>query len=189
MSCPQERDEQELLAEREKLAGEIAELEDKLEVRRQQQELDRRPVVANGRTLVVAVYVDEYSMTEVTPDEEYSAIESGLRRAVKNDLDFRVRLDPYALSGLCPDIYVFDYGGASLFDADSAGWVMRELLRQIDDHPNTLFIIWSSYTWREYAGLLREELRTVPYNVICRTGYDMLSALTTGPAATLFSNV
>lgn len=75
---------------------------------------------------------------------------------------------PWDLKNNNPDIYLFDIGGLCHTDF-SGGQRMRlcsVILRELDDHPNTKFVPWSSFTRKFIRYAFEEEkLEKIPINM------------------------
>jgi hypothetical protein len=153
----------ELRAEVERKRAVVDDLDAQLEAKREAARLAARPMLAGGKRLSVWMLVDDAGTSVTTPEQEYASIEEHLRHEFANVFDFRRGKRPHDLTGRRPDLYVIDYGGLSAGCPGGAGEaitdrLMRELIRQIDDHPNTAFVLWSSFTESWYAGLMGELL-------------------------------
>lgn len=112
---------------------------------------------------------DRHSLAE--PDEEAEVVLLGLQAA-------RVPIDKFhCQNATCrfadiisspPDVLIMDYGGASL-GSDYSGAVlgMRWVLEWAAEHPQTLVVLWTQYTYMLYGKELEREYGHLP-NVIAR---------------------
>jgi len=107
-----------------------------------------------------------------TPEEEYAEIEEMFSLALNHPTTFVRNVQPHQLSNESFDVYVFDYGGLAPGSGSLFGDMMHELHRQIEDHPNTLFVIWSSFTGMMYEALLRQETKLIEnqHNLVIANG-------------------
>lgn len=121
--------------------------------------------------------VDFAGSYDKTDDEEYAEIEEMIKLALpqNTNLDFHRNIQPYALDNQSFDVYIFDFGGL-LPGCDSLmSSMLNEFSKQVENHPNTLFIIWSSFTGRMYEELLQCEVKDfmgLPHNVIVSNGLN-----------------
>lgn len=144
-------------AKRQAVSAAADELHRKLEAER----LAARPKLAGGKRLDVWMLVDEAGTSLGGPDTEYAGIERDFRYEFANEMDFRRDKHPRELTGRRPDLYVIDFGGLSAGCIGGGGHAItdstiRELARQVLDHPNTAFVLWSSFTERWYDAMIRE---------------------------------
>jgi hypothetical protein len=65
------------------------------------------------------------------------------------------------------DILIFDFGGIGFGCTDLAYSLSREILKLIEDRPNTLFVAWTYFTNDYLKGECEKELGDFP-NLICR---------------------
>jgi hypothetical protein len=109
-----------------------------------------------------------------TQDEEYDSIEADFRECLPEcTLTFRRNAYPHTLANARPDIYVFDYGGMLPGCEELVADHFRELIRQADDHPNTLFALFSRFSVRWYEEIMRDETRELgaQHNVMYAVAY------------------
>jgi hypothetical protein len=64
---------------------------------------------------------------------------------------------PHKLRGMFTDVYVIDYGGMMPGCDDLVAGIFRSLIEQVEEKPNTLFIIWSTFSSRWYQDIVEEE--------------------------------
>jgi hypothetical protein len=113
------------------------------------------------KKLTVWLFTDPYASMGSTQEEEYDNIEKQLTEMLPGlQLTFHRDKQPSLLSNANPDLYVFDVGG--MCKVDFGGHMRRNwahnLMRQIDDHPNTLFIPWSQMTGDSIRSVMQEFL-------------------------------
>jgi len=124
------------------------------------------------RHLSINIYTDPAcEMFDRTPIEEAAWIEKDLREYIGNPMTFKYNVEPHNL-GNC-DIYIFDVGGLGAMYEDIMTAHYRTLYKKIEDMPNTIFIMWSTYTkqydeiiWAEVMGDIGAKDR---HNVLHRT--------------------
>ena len=108
-------------------------------------------------SLKIGMLVDFMGGGDKTPEDEYQEIENLFKEILEETATFTRDIFPDKLSNDFVDIYVFDFGGLlpgydSLIESH-----VSELIRQIEDHPNTLFVIWSNFTGETFKGFLQKE--------------------------------
>lgn len=116
----------------------------------------------------VWLYVDQFATIDSSSEEEYAELEELFRQTFPGHaLTFTRDMLPHMLANACPDVYLFDIGG--LCYTDYSGGVRinfcKDVIAQVKDHPNTLFIPWSSMTMsytRDAAEELLPELMKEP---------------------------
>jgi len=111
----------------------------------------------------ICAYVDFMGTTLHTPEEEYIFMKKaimGFLDISEENLIFVKNVYPYELRNNPCDLYIFDYGGVMPGCYDTVFSHYRELVRQIQDKPNTLFLIWSAFSARNYyVDAVKEEMR------------------------------
>jgi len=111
------------------------------------------------KTIRVALLVD--GDDEITLNEEYSYLESYLKELERyNNVEcqFVRGVKPGNIDGF--DMYVFDYGGADLGFAGQKGasyGMIRLVAKDIENLPNTLFIINSRMSTIDYENYIEDE--------------------------------
>jgi hypothetical protein len=57
--------------------------------------------------------------------------------------------------------------------------MLRELHEAVEEHPDTLFVIWSSFTWIRYEELMEMEFdgKAIHPNVVCFNGQNIEAIL------------
>ena len=124
--------------------------------------------------MVVWMFVDDYSSissqvmaerwNENHPDGpkkdavdiDYEEIENVFRKTFRGEnIVFRRNMRPTELVGSAPDFYVFDIGGMDMgssyyYSSGQRGVFSRYVANALNDHPDTIFVPWSSFT-QSYA--------------------------------------
>jgi len=122
----------------------------------------------------VLMYVDPYATMDREPEDEYKDIEKRLRKIfpLRCKFIFKRNVLPFKLANEIFDIYVMDIGGLCYVDhSGEQRWdLSKELCRQVIDHPNSLFLIWSSFTSRDFWDAVDEEY---PELKSCKNVLDM----------------
>lgn len=130
----------------------------------------------------VCMYVDQLASCVSTPESEYRDIELDLRRYIfgEDNVRFRTDVPPWDLSSAT--IYVIDFGALACYGSGSestADCLTRELIRKIEDCPDTFFFLWSSMTVSNYkymacesAGLDCLDDYRIPSNVFLFDSYS-----------------
>lgn len=95
------------------------------------------------------LFLDEYASMMSSQEEEYEELEKLLRETVPcESFYFRRNVTPQELAGQSPDIYAFDIGGMCYEDHSGdrrLNWC-HNVIRQVEDHPDTLFVPFSEMT-------------------------------------------
>lgn len=95
-------------------------------------------------------------------DAEYDAIEEDMREALKGfDVRFERNVYPHDLKNNRFDIYLFDFGGMLPGCESTIESHYRELIQQVEDHPNSLFILYSSMSVGWYTQCMEAEAKEV----------------------------
>ena len=123
-----------------------------------------------GGGMRAAMYVDCMGGGELEPADEYAEIEDMIRGVLGKDVSFERDVLPHKLREQRVDVYVFDFGGMlpgcdSLVESH-----FRSFIEQADEHPSTLFVVWSSFSGEMYKGFLTEEVGKTQHNVIIANG-------------------
>ena len=118
----------------------------------------------------VYALVDWMGAGGLTADEEYVEIENEIKEIVGRPFVYKTEVYPYKLENDPVDIYIIDFGGVLPGAESMVVDVYRQVLKQIEDKPNTLFVLWSTFTQRWYANIIETDFPelTSPPNVICR---------------------
>jgi len=123
----------------------------------------------------IAMLVDFMGSGEKTAEDEYDEIEEKFSDVLGKENTFIRQVRPDELSNNPVDVYVFDFGGLLPGVSSLINSYHRELAKQVEDHPNTLFVIWSSFTGNEYNQFLCEEAQErvgKQHNLIVCNGMD-----------------
>jgi hypothetical protein len=123
----------------------------------------------------IGMCLDFMGCGEMTQDDEYTEIEKQFCKILGKKCSFVRDMYPHLLSNDMVDIYVFDFGGMMPGCQDTIDSHVRELIKQIEDHPNTLFVIWSDFTGRMFLELLENESKKylgAHHNIIISNGLD-----------------
>lgn len=106
----------------------------------------------------ICALVDPIGLFDKTPEEEYKEIEKIFKEELNlKELSFQTGVMPHQLKGMSPDIYVIDYGGMSWGADDRVASIFREVVNQVEDKPNVLFVIWSRFSFEWYKTIVEEE--------------------------------
>lgn len=110
--------------------------------------------------MIVWLYVDQFASMLTTVEEEYEGLERLFRESLDCALVFHRDKYPHELRNGCPDIYLFDIGGLCYVDhsGDRRHDFCHEVVRAVEEHPNTLFIPWTSMTRDMFRFALTEVL-------------------------------
>lgn len=95
------------------------------------------------------MYADEFATMGSSKEEEYKEIQSNFEEMLPGcQFTFYRDKTPFHLKNASPDVYVFDIGGLCYVDHSGERRLdlCREVLRQAEDHPRTLFVPWTSMT-------------------------------------------
>jgi len=123
------------------------------------------------RTVKIIMCTDPMAsmMHDYDQQKEYDAIERNMRETFPEFKMVFVRdIFPHQLANESFEIYLFDFGGMLPGCEDMVASQYRELARQVEDHPNALFLLYSSFSVRWYKELMEEdsgELKNQP-NVV-----------------------
>ena len=115
----------------------------------------------NMKQLKVLMCVDIMScdMYDNDVQKEYDAIEAEVCELFPNyEITFEREVYPNKLSNVSFDIYLFDYGGMMPGCGDLVSSLFREFGKQAEDHPNSVFLLYSSFSEQFY-----EEAMQVDY--------------------------
>jgi hypothetical protein len=129
--------------------------------------------------MIVGMFFDENASLMATKEEEYAEAEEELKSLLPDQrLLVQHDLQPYELQNNPLKLYLFDVGGLGAYVGHSWAFsLIREVVKRVEDMPDTLFVLWSSFTCSWYWDLVKEEfpeLINAP-NVLYR--YDRASRL------------
>lgn len=97
------------------------------------------------KDVLVGIFVDFMATMDSTPAEEMDYIETLFREDIEGfNFEFKRDLPPHELSNQPLDVYVFDFGGLLPGCDAMISSQYEELLKQIEDHSNTIFLIWGA---------------------------------------------
>jgi hypothetical protein len=118
----------------------------------------------------ICALVDVMGTSIQTQDEEYAEIKERFCAELQLDpgeVTFLTNVMPHNLQNMSTDVYVLDYGGMMPGSEDTTRYIFRETINQIENKPNTLFVIWSSFSFNWYQELIeRESPELVAPNVV-----------------------
>jgi len=128
------------------------------------------------RKLKIIMCTDPMSCMMYDNDQgkEYDAIEKDMQ---ENLPDFKISfvrdVFPHDLANESFEVYLFDFGGMLPGCEDMIASHYRELIRQVEDHQSSAFILYSSFSVRWYKELMEIEAKelTDQLNVFCHD-YD-----------------
>lgn len=126
--------------------------------------------IGENKRMKIYVYVDWMGGMFETPEEEYEQIKIQLELALETDkFIYKTEIPPWKLENEKVDVYIIDFGGLLPGSEDSIRSIYRELIKQIEEKPNTLFILWSHFTCEWYADVMEEVAPDLKgFNVIKR---------------------
>jgi hypothetical protein len=108
----------------------------------------------------ICALVDPMTSSLQTQEEEYAEIKEWFCNELRldpNEITFLTDVMPHKLQGMSPDVYVIDYGGMMPGADDLVRHIFRDVIEQIDNKPNTLFVIWSQLSFSWYKELIEQE--------------------------------
>ncbi len=104
-----------------------------------------------------------------TEDDEYTEIECLIKDILECEISFERGVYPHELSNKKVDIYVIDYGGVLPGCESMIASHFRELVNQVENKQNTLFIIWTTMTLNWYMEIIKKDNPELQHpNVIFR---------------------
>lgn len=109
----------------------------------------------------IGLFVDAFASIGKEQEDEYQEIEQAFRDAYpeETNLIFKRDMQPHNLKNNPVDVYLFDFGGLCYTDFSGSFRMSfaSEIVKQLKDLPNTLFIPYSKMT-RDYVHDAMEEL-------------------------------
>ena len=95
-----------------------------------------------------------------TPEEEAESCREILEELVfeNKKFQFESTMNPMDLENKKYDILLFDFGGMGMGASGMVASLSRQILKLIEDRPNTLFVAWSSFTTRFLEDECEDEL-------------------------------
>jgi hypothetical protein len=142
----------------------------------------------NLRTISCCIIVDPLAGPGRTPEEEVEQLKREFSEAFENPIRFyRAMTARPGAGGIEPgtDIVLFDFGGMFMGN-DLMGENSRKLLRWLEDNPNSLGIITSSFTWQNG---IENELRDLGFQTDAERRWDRLTRDEGEQERPLFHNV
>jgi len=109
----------------------------------------------------VYALVDYMGTLGQTPDEEYEQIKKDMSSIIGPDFIYKTEIFPHDLKNDPVNFYIMDWGGILPGAEMTTLSIYRSLLEQIENKPNTLFIIWRTFTQRWY----REAIENSDYSI------------------------
>lgn len=97
------------------------------------------------KDILIGLFSDMMAGGGLTQEQEYDRTEDDFKENLSEfNLTFIRDLFPHNLNNRSVDIYVFDFGGMmpgcdGLIESN-----YRELIKQIEDHPNMLVVLWGT---------------------------------------------
>ncbi len=123
-----------------------------------------------NKMIKVCALVDVMASSLETPEEEYISIQAEIQGVLGREVSFESDVMPHDLIGKKVDVYVIDYGGMMPGCDSLINSIFQEVIKQVADKPNTLFIIWTIMSEGWYVDLIKDEspeLKDAP-NVLFR---------------------
>lgn len=110
--------------------------------------------------MIVGMLVDYVGSIGMEPEDEYDEMERFVKKAIPSvAVTFKRELLPEELLTTKVDLYLFDYGAASMCGADGLlRNFTRTLLRVAEEKPNTVILLWSQFTSLRYSDVIKDEL-------------------------------
>ena len=108
----------------------------------------------------ICALVDVTASSFQSQEEEYAEIKERFCEELRldsNKITFLMDVMPHKLQGMSTDVYVIDYGGMWPGSEDMTRHIFREFINQVDNKPNTLFVVWSTFSFQWYQELIEEE--------------------------------
>lgn len=102
--------------------------------------------------------VDPMGHSGMEAADEYTELARQLSVILETAVTVEPDIRPDMLSNRSFALYVFDYGGMYYGCEDLVHSYFNELYKQIEAHPDSLFIIWSTYTAERYKEYMQYEL-------------------------------
>ncbi len=129
--------------------------------------------------MIICALVDHMGCLDMTPEDEYEQIKTWMERILETkDFVFKTDVQPWDLKNQLVDVYIIDYGGVMPGCDGMIEGIYRELIKQIEEKPNTLFVLWSQFTCRWYEEMMEDvtpELKG--FNVTKRMDWQTLSSI------------
>jgi hypothetical protein len=109
------------------------------------------------------------TFTGDTADQEVKYCKKWLKNFIfeNKKFQFKSTFDSMAIINEQYDILIFDFGGLGIGCSGLVDSLSREILKLIEDRPNTLFVAWTSFTNEYLKDACEKELGDFP-NLVCR---------------------
>ena len=109
------------------------------------------------------------TFTGDTADQEVKYCKKWLKDFIfeNKKFQFKSTFDSMAIRNEQYDILIFDFGGLGIGCSGLVDSLSREILKLIEDRPNTLFVAWTSFTNEYLKDACEKELGEYP-NLVCR---------------------
>ena len=123
----------------------------------------------------IIMFTDPIGSLQKTQKEEYEKLQKDVALILSmsiNDIDFEINVPPWKLENISFDMYLFDYGGISCGAMDTMNSMLKCFHDAAENHPNALFVVWSTFTWGFYKDLMEYEIEETAKlsNVTCFNG-------------------
>lgn len=122
----------------------------------------------------ILMFTDPMGSLGKTQEEEYEQLKTDLESVLGTNIDAEFNIPPWKLQNRSIPLYIFDFGGIGLGCYDTVNGMLKQLHEAAVEHPNTLFVIWSSFTWERYKDVMEYEMRETAKlpNVVCFDGWN-----------------
>lgn len=97
---------------------------------------------------------------EFTPEDEMEEVKKRYEDVLKRDLDIQLLMSPVIPVGT--EIVFYDFGGMLPGCTDLLASNARAILRWAQEHPNSLLVVVSPFTFEHYVLYEAREMRLVP---------------------------
>jgi hypothetical protein len=120
------------------------------------------------RDLKVIACVDFMASMGETQEEEYAQIKKEMEILFPDaNIIFNTIHNPAELIDKDYDIFILDFGGLMPGCDELINYTHRDTIRQIQRYENRLFIMWSTFTWRDFHYIVEDEFpQLVTFNVV-----------------------
>jgi len=123
------------------------------------------------KKLRIGVFADHISSALSTKKEDEVELLRSFKRHFECETEDTYDMDIYSVESRKIDVYIIDYGGLTTGGLDDFVCdLTRELMKKAEDMPNTMFILGSNFTMREYCSMIEheygKELESLPFNVV-----------------------
>lgn len=110
--------------------------------------------------MIIKLMVDPLGTAHQTQEEEYDELE---KKIIPNwlpgykNLKFDREILPHELKQIPTDLYVFDFGGIMPGCDSMIMSQIRDLIEMAEEKLNTLFVIYSTFSYQWYMDLIADE--------------------------------